>query len=667
MRQVTILLITLLLISFATVSLAEERIHSYHSDIIIDDKGDMTVTETITVNAEGNKIRRGIYRDFPTSYKDRFGNKYNVGFSIIKVLRDGNREKFHTKKISNGIRIYIGDKNHFLQNGDYTYAITYKTNRQLGFFDRHDELYWNVTGNDWDFPIDKASATVRLPEIIPRDSIEVEGYTGFTGSKSQNYAASINTNGDAYFETTRSLAQRHGLTIVVSWPKGYIAEPTISEKIDYLLSDNHSLFVALIGLIILLVYYWIIWLKVGKDPEKGVIFPHYEPPPGYSPASLRYVLNMSYDNTCFAAAIINLAVKGFLKIEEDDDDYSLELTGKENIEMAPGEAAIVKKLFEKSTALDLVIKSSILKNIIEVFGGVPIETDASGNVTKIKLTQNNHQRIGGAVSAHKSSLQNNYEKIYFLTNTAFFTVGLIITFIVLLVSIVSQPDSMDPAAIFLMAWLTGWTLGVFSLVKQAFHLWSNVNGILSALPAIFLTLFAFPFIAGEIFGLTMFAQVASVSMCFVLIIAVIINWVFYELLKAPTLAGRKLLDKIEGFKQYIDIAERHELDFKHPKGRSPELFEEYLSYALALEVEQQWGESFADVLAQAQASSGGYSPSWYHGTHWNNSNIGSFTSSLGSSFTSALASSSAAPGSSSGGGGGGSSGGGGGGGGGGGW
>ena len=465
MRQVTILLITLLLISFAIVSLAEERIHSYHSDIIIDDKGDMTVTETIMVNAEGNKIRRGIYRDFPTSYKDRFGHKYNVGFSIIKVLRDGNREKFHTKKISNGIRIYIGDKNHFLQNGDYTYAITYKTNRQLGFFDRHDELYWNVTGNDWDFPIDKASATVRLPEIIPRDSIEVEGYTGFTGSKGQNYAANINTNGDAYFETTRSLAQRHGLTIVVSWPKGYIAELTISEKIDYLLSDNHSLFVALIGLIILLVYYWIIWLKVGKDPEKGVIFPHYEPPPGYSPASLRYVLNMGYDNTCFAAAIINLAVKGFLKIEEDDDDYSLELTGKENIEMAPGEAAIVKKLFEKSIVLDLVIKSSILKNIIEVFGGVPIETDASGNVTKIKLTQNNHQRIDGAVSAHNSSLQNNYEKIYFLTNTAFFTVGLIITFIVLLVSIVSQPDSIDPSAIFWMAWLTGGPLGVLSLVN----------------------------------------------------------------------------------------------------------------------------------------------------------------------------------------------------------
>ena len=221
---------------------------------------------------------------------------------------------------------------------------------------------------------------------------------------------------------------------------------------------------------------------------------------------------------------------------------------------------------------------------------------------------------------------------------------------------------MDPIAIFMIVWLTVWTFAVFSLVKQAIQSWRNIDSIFSVFSAIYLSLFTIPFIGGEIMGLFMFTKVTSVSMCFVLLIAVIINCLFYELLKAPTLAGRKLLDKIEGFRQYIDIAERHELDFKHPKGRSPELFEEYLPYALALGVEQQWGESFADVLAQAQASSGGYTPTWYHGSHWNNSNIGSFTSSLGSSFTSALASSSTAPGSSSGGGGGGSSGGGGGGG-----
>jgi len=361
--------ITLLLFTFTTIALAEERIHSYHSDIVADDKGDMTVTETITVNAEGNKIKRGIYRDFPTRYKDRFGNKYKVGFSIVQVLRDGNPEDFHTEKKSNGIRIYIGNKDRYLKKGKYTYAITYRTNRQLGFFDQHDELYWNVTGNDWDFPIDKASATVRLPEIIPRGAIEIEGYTGATGSKEQNYAASIKTDGSAYFETTQTLLKRHGLTIVVSWPKGYIAEPTTSEKIDYLLSDNRHLIVASVGLIVLLIYYGLAWLKVGKDPEGGVIFPHYEPPSGYSPASLCYVLKMGYDNACFAAAIINLAVKGFLKIDEDEDDYSLELTGEENIEMAPGEAAIVKKLFEKDLTYDLIANSPLMKKFIEALGG----------------------------------------------------------------------------------------------------------------------------------------------------------------------------------------------------------------------------------------------------------------------------------------------------------
>jgi len=489
-------LITLLLLTFTTIGLAEERIHNYHSDIVVDEKGDMTVTETITVNAEGNKIKRGIYRDIPTQYKDRFGNKYKVGFSIIQVLRDGTPENFHTEKRSNGIRIYIGNKNRYLSKGDYTYAITYQTNRQLGFFDQHDELYWNVTGNDWDFPIDNASATVRLPKTIPQDSIKVEGYTGISVSNEQNYTASIKTDGSAYFKTTQTLPKRHGLTIVVTWPKGYIVEPTASEKIDHLLSDNRHLVIASAGLIILLVYYGFAWLKVGKDPEQGVIFPHYEPPPGYSPASLCYVLKMGYDNTCFTAAIINLAVKGFLKIEEDDDDYSLELTGEENIDMAPGEKAIIKKLFKKDTVYNLIENSPGMKKFFEFLGGIPLETDASGNVRKIELTQKNHQRIGGALSAHKSSLQNNYDKIYFLTNTAYFVIGLIITLVVLVATIFSQPSSFDPGALFMLVWLTGWTFGVFFLVKQAIQLWLNIKGIFSVFHAIYLSLFAIPFVAG---------------------------------------------------------------------------------------------------------------------------------------------------------------------------
>ncbi|MCZ6802644.1 MAG: DUF2207 domain-containing protein [Proteobacteria bacterium] len=594
---------------------AEEIIQTYHSDIRVLENSDMLVKETIVVQSEQNKIKRGIYRDFPLNYKDHLGNRYKVGFEIINVQRNGKSENYHTKNTSKGIRIYIGNKNITIPKGIHKYEITYKTSRQLGYFDEYDEFYWNVTGNEWDFPVNKASATVRLPKQIPKDMINLEAYTGAFGSKEKNYKTRFNDDGAAHFETTQPLPKRHGLTIVVAWPKGYFIEPTASEKMKFALQDNRHLAIALIGLVFLLAFYGFTWLKVGKDPEKGIIIPQYESPSGYSPASMRYVLKMGYDKMCFTAAIINLAVKGYLKIEEEDGDYSLMLTGNENIEMAPGESTIIKKLFGEDAAMNLLVNSPLMKIIIDRMGGMPIETDAFGKINKIKLTQSNHNRIGRALKAHQSSLENNHEKIYFLTNTSCFVIGILITFILLITSILTQPASVEPAALFMLVWLTGWTFGVFFLIKRVYHAWSNINNIISIFPAIFLTAFAVPFIAGEIFGLVTFAQLTSFSMIFILLVAAIINWIFYELLKAPTLAGRELLDKIEGFKQYINVTEKHDLKYKYSGGKTPELFERILPFAIALDFEQTWGEQFEDVLSDATSADSGYSPGWYHGSN----------------------------------------------------
>jgi len=631
------ILYTLLLIVFSGTLFADERILNYHSDITVFENAGMQVTENITVRAEGNNIKRGIYRDFPTTYKDNYGNRYQVDFGIKQILRDGNPEPYHTEDRSNGVRIYIGDKNTFLRSGKYTYSITYTTSRQLGFFKEHDELYWNVTGNEWAFPIDKASAAVRLPDGIPHSRITAEAYTGAFGSKAQDYETQINDDARVDFETTRTLAPQQGITIVVGWPKGFVHEPTTREKLEYTLRDNRHLFTALTGLLILLAYYAVMWSKVGKDPEKGVIFPHYEPPRGYSPASMRFIENMGYDNTCFAAALINLAVKGYLTITEDDEKkYTLAKTGKTEVEMSPGESALTKSLFSGSKSIHLI--------------------------------QSNHVKIGKAIEAHKKSLQNNYEKLYFVSNSAYFILGIAITVIVIMAAFLSKGTATDPQALFLVVWLTFWTFGVIVLLKQVLSAWQTVtHSVLYIFPAIFITLFSIPFIGAEIFVTYQLAELASYSMVFIILLAIVINWLFYELLKAPTLAGRDLLDKVEGFRNYIELAEKHELDYRHPKGRCPELFEAYLPYALALGLEQQWAGQFADVLVAAQTGDTAYSPSWYHGSRWNNANVGNFTSSLGSSFTNAISSSSTAPGSSSGGGGGGSSGGGGGGGGGGGW
>jgi uncharacterized membrane protein len=203
--------------------------------------------------------------------------------------------------------------------------------------------------------------------------------------------------------------------------------------------------------------------------------------------------------------------------------------------------------------------------------------------------------------------------------------------------------------------------------------------------AAFLTLFSLPFFAGEVIGLREVMNATSLWIVPLFLVVAAVNVLFFFLIKRPTMAGRKLMDQIDGFRMYLSTAEGHYLDEVHPPHRTPELFERYLPYAVALGVENQWAEQFADVLAGAEQTdgAGGYRPVWYEGPAWDSGSfgslagtVGSFTGGLGSSLGNAIASSATAPGSvsgfSSGGGGGGgggcgSSGGGGGGGGGGGW
>ena len=181
-----ILASVLLFLHGSSALAANEEINHYQSEIIVNKDGSLNVTETIRVTATGDKIKRGIYRDFPTRYQKSAFLAIEVPFKILSVTRDGKKEPYHTEKQDNGIRIYIGRKNVRLTPGQYTYQISYWTNFQLGSFNDHDELYWNVTGNGWIFPIARASATVRLPTAVPFDKVTSETYTGKHGAKDDN-------------------------------------------------------------------------------------------------------------------------------------------------------------------------------------------------------------------------------------------------------------------------------------------------------------------------------------------------------------------------------------------------------------------------------------------------------------------------------------------------
>ncbi len=199
-----------------------ERVLLFESKITIGEDATVSVKETIQVEVANKKINQGIFRDILTQYSDKKGNKYLAKFKLIDIKKNGKPEHHHTKKIPNGNRIYIGQKGKKLDPGIHTYEIRYELEYALIFFDAFDEFYWNVTGHNWDFIIEKATVLIQIPKgsKILRSS----AYTGNIGDTHTNYTSSINKQGMT-FETNQPLKPHEGLTVAVALPKGFISEP----------------------------------------------------------------------------------------------------------------------------------------------------------------------------------------------------------------------------------------------------------------------------------------------------------------------------------------------------------------------------------------------------------------------------------------------------------
>ena len=329
---------------------ARERIISFHSAIQIGAQRELSVTETIEAQVEGHFIKRGILRDFPTDYRDRLGRRVTVPFEVVSVKRDGKDESWNVGPLANGVRVQIGNANVLLPPGRHVYEINYRTRYQLGFFDDHDELYWNVNGNGWTFAMDSVSADVRLPQAVPAAQLKAEAYTGAFGAKGRAYTAAVR-DGGAEYRTTQALAPGEGLTIVFSFPKGIIAPPPLWQPLARWLHDDPGEAVGAAGTLLLLAFLSWRWWVVGRDPRKGPVFPRYEAPAGLGPAGSRYLDRMTCDDRCFAAALLGLGQRGFLTIRTDGNYYAIRRTGKA-VEWLPGEE-VLAALVPASRAIQL--------------------------------------------------------------------------------------------------------------------------------------------------------------------------------------------------------------------------------------------------------------------------------------------------------------------------
>ncbi len=196
---------------------SQEGIRTYDAAIRVQSDGSLEITETLVVQVEGNKIRRGIFKDL-----DRLDE-----FAVLSVTRNGAAEPYTVEDVEDFRRIRIGDSEKLLSIGEHTYTVQYRCHHVLRFFNRHDELYWNVTGNGWSFPIDRATAMVVLPQRVV-SGLQVKAYTGPKGYAGTDFRSSASGN-RVFVETTRQLLSGDGLTIVVGWPPGPVQR--IEEKI----------------------------------------------------------------------------------------------------------------------------------------------------------------------------------------------------------------------------------------------------------------------------------------------------------------------------------------------------------------------------------------------------------------------------------------------------
>ena len=632
MRLIRWAFAALLLAAASTAASAEERILRYLSDVQVRADSSLQVTETIDVRAERDQINHGIYRDFPTRYRGRNGSQVRVGFTFESATLDGQPVPASAEAHGNGVRVKVGDPDTFVEVGEHRYVLRYRTTRQIGRFPGYDELYWNATGNGWIFPIDVAEARIRLPSPVKFGQRAF--YTGAQGSTGHSAEVVEEKPGDILFRTTGPLAAYEGLTVAVAFPKGVVAEPSSQSRFLDWLADHGPPAVGGLVLAGLVAFYYFAWQRVGRDPPAGTVVPLFTPPDDLSPAAVRYVTKMGSDNRTFAAALVNMGVKGHVRLVEEEGGWFS--SDKTRIERLQSETPLAA---EEKLALQKLV--------------MPGES--------ILMVQKNHSEFSGAQKALDESLKERYEGKLFNKNWGWAIAGLLLFIVALWMvaaSIVAAAGLdirlvlVSLGAAMTAALLIAWVQTASSVGKCLATGMAVVFGALAVAtgaPILFqalATAWFLPFVPALI------------------ALPLVISAFFW--IDAPTKEGRGVLDRIAGFKQYLSITERERLDRMNPPQDTPEIFERFLPYAIALGVENRWADRFAGVLAAA-AVQGQQGFAWYSGNHSPWDNPGRFVSDVGSSLSDAISSASTAPGSSSGSGGGGFSGGGGGGGGGGGW
>jgi uncharacterized membrane protein len=526
-RCITIRLLSVIIALFAfafpaasAYSTRELRIENFHSETIVMPDGTIDVTETIQAHFIGGPWH-GLYRTIPVEYVTPQGLNYTL-FIDVKRVTDGtgrtlkyesSRERHYRK-----LKIYVPDAD----NSTQTISIEYSVSDALRFFEDHDELYWNVTGDEWDIPIQSASARIILPEGTT--NIRANVFTGAYRSRAQNADVDIAGNG-VEVRTRDPLHLHEGLTVAVAFDKGFVQEPTTVGRLALFFRSNWPLGIPLAAFVAMF-YLW--WTR-GRDPRLRPITAQYEPPNQLTPGEVGTLVDNSANMRDITASIVDLAVRGYIAIEEHqkdrmlglmhDKDYNF-IVQKDRAEwskLKPHEQTLLEGLFTVGTVGESVSMSSL-------------ENHFYTNLPGIKSNIFSSLVADGYYTTRPDSVRS-----------AYIAAGVIIGFLIVFGGVkIASTQGMAPLAFIISGILTGAIVCAF-------------------------------------------------------------GW----FMPAHTEQGTRALEGVLGFEDFLVHVES---DRFNRMIKTPEMFEKFLPFAMALGVEKNWSHAFQGILTQP--------PQWYRGSSY---------------------------------------------------
>jgi uncharacterized membrane protein len=527
MRCITIRLFSLIIVLFAfafpaasAFSTRELRIESFHSETIVMADGTIDVTETIQAHFIGGPWH-GLYRTIPVEYVTPQGLNYTLFIDVKRVTDasgrtlkyESSRERHYRK-----LKIYVPDAD----NSTQSISIEYSVSDALRFFEDHDELYWNVTGDEWDIPIQSASARIILPEGTT--NIRANVFTGAYRSRAQNADVDIAGNG-VEVRAREPLRLHEGLTVAVAFDKGFVHEPTAAGRLALFLRSNWPLGIPLAAFVAMF-YLW--WTR-GRDPRLRPITAQYEPPNQLTPGEVGTLVDNSADMRDVTASIVDLAVRGYIAIEEHqkdrmlglmhDKDYNfiLQKDRSEWIKLKPHEQTLLEGLFTVGTVGESVSMSSL-------------ENHFYTNLPGIKSNIFSSLVADGYYTTRPDSVRS-----------AYIGAGVIIGFLIVFGGLkIASTQGTAPLAFIISGILTGAIVCAF-------------------------------------------------------------GW----FMPAHTEQGTRALEGVLGFEDFLVHVES---DRFNRMIKTPEMFEKFLPFAMALGVEKNWSRAFQGILTQP--------PQWYRGSSY---------------------------------------------------